>query len=328
MVVWPSIEFGEGFRIIPGFTRFLINELGVVKSIKTQRILKSAIGPYGYPYVNVYDPDKCRWRSVSIHILLARAFIRNTDPGYRCFINHKDGDKLNYGLKNLEWVSSRENNTHAVGTGLRRDNQQCEVRDVLTGEIKTHLSIGRALCEIGLTSRSKKLSRNTGNEVIPTLFKNRYEIRLTGDLREWYHTKPERATSLRLKGPYQALCLRTGTVVEASTMSELIRQTAVSEDRILNVLRGVTPKSCQNYVFRMKCSKDWPTVHKPVIFTPPRGVRATNAGSSKALVFESLRQVYSYFSIDKRTLKNKLRSKKPHSGWVFEEITCNSPTDL
>lgn len=52
------IECSPGFYRIPGYYGFCISRDGVVKSIKSNRVLKPAIGPYGYPYVNIKDPDK------------------------------------------------------------------------------------------------------------------------------------------------------------------------------------------------------------------------------------------------------------------------------
>ena len=146
----------DGYFIIPGFTNFAINTRGDVKSIAYSRDLKKAIGPYGYPYVNLYDADKQSWRSVSIHILLARVFIKNKQSDVRFFVNHKDGDKLNYSLDNLEWVTSLENQNHAVKTSLRRDNIPCKMLDIETKEIKYFDSIADAFRLINNGSKFKR----------------------------------------------------------------------------------------------------------------------------------------------------------------------------
>lgn len=326
MVVWPPVETSDGFRLVPGFPRYVINDQGVVISRKRGNVLEESIGPYGYPYVNVYDPDKGKWRSVSTHILLARAFIHNRDPSYRYFVNHKNGKKLDYSLRNLEWTTSRENVQHAVKSGLRNDNRPCRVRDILTGEIKHHPSIGCALLEIGLASRSKPLTRCVGKNEIPILFKNRYEIKLTSDASDWYYLTPVASKGIRLKPPYQAKNLKTGEVIESDSMKSLIRETGISEERILKVLKSFSPMSCQDFTFRMKCDDNWSTTYEPVVFHPPRKVKVTDLNTFEVFEFESLRQVRSRFLIDKRTLVNKLRSKQPHRGLMFEEMINNSPT--
>ena len=52
-----------------------------------------------------------------IHILVAKAFIEN--PENKPTVNHKNGDKYNNCVENLEWTSYSENNLHAVRKGLR-----------------------------------------------------------------------------------------------------------------------------------------------------------------------------------------------------------------
>ena len=52
-----------------------------------------------------------------IHKLIAQSFIPN--PNNLPFINHKDGDKGNCSIDNLEWCTQQENNRHAIDTGLK-----------------------------------------------------------------------------------------------------------------------------------------------------------------------------------------------------------------
>lgn len=53
-----------------------------------------------------------------VHRLVAERYIPN--PNNLPCINHKDGNKLNNNVDNLEWCSYSENNAHALKNGLRK----------------------------------------------------------------------------------------------------------------------------------------------------------------------------------------------------------------
>lgn len=59
-----------------------------------------------------------RGRTYTIHSLVARTYLKNTNN--LTMINHKDGNKLNNTVNNLEWCTPGENLTHAWATGLFR----------------------------------------------------------------------------------------------------------------------------------------------------------------------------------------------------------------
>lgn len=68
----------------------------------------------GYPCV--YGAvDGVRF-GLAVHRLLAECYlprIRGADQ-----VNHKDGDKTNFALSNLEWVTAQQNTRHAIDAGL------------------------------------------------------------------------------------------------------------------------------------------------------------------------------------------------------------------
>lgn len=73
-------------------------------------IMNGNINSYGYRVVKLTKNG--RQKDKKVHRLVALAFIptiRGKD-----FVNHKDGDKLNNYVENLEWVTRGENNRHAA----------------------------------------------------------------------------------------------------------------------------------------------------------------------------------------------------------------------
>lgn len=91
------------------FPDYEICQYGVVRNKKTSKIMSVWLRA-GYPTVSLCRDGK--QYKVLLHRLLALAFIPN--PNNKPQINHRDGDKQNNDLSNLEWATSSENLTHAI----------------------------------------------------------------------------------------------------------------------------------------------------------------------------------------------------------------------
>ena len=102
--IWRDIEGYEGL--------YKVSNLGRVKSIKfrTERILKPANNGCGYLYVKLCKNGE--QNICLIHRLVAQVFISN--PQNLPEINHKDEDKTNNKVENLEWCTTKYN--HNYGT--------------------------------------------------------------------------------------------------------------------------------------------------------------------------------------------------------------------
>ena len=100
-----------------------VSDSGQVRSIskhdrlgrfKEGKVKSSCNNGTGYLVVNLKVDGKQKMKTV--HRLVAEAFIPNLE-GKRC-INHKDGNKQNNCVENLEWCTHSENNIHSFKNGL------------------------------------------------------------------------------------------------------------------------------------------------------------------------------------------------------------------
>lgn len=99
--------------IIRSKGRTNVDTLGRTRTWKGQ-ILNPDIAPNGYYRVTLARSGKKK--QVYLHRLVATHFIPN--PENKPQVNHKDGDKLNNSIDNLEWVTAQENTIHAYKKGL------------------------------------------------------------------------------------------------------------------------------------------------------------------------------------------------------------------
>lgn len=111
----------EVWMPVKGFEpRFKISNHGRLLSIGGkfggEFILPLAIDQTGYRCATMrMKPLK---RRVRVHTLVAEHFIGPKPDGQRMTVNHKDGNKLNNHVSNLEWIESVDNVRHAVLIGL------------------------------------------------------------------------------------------------------------------------------------------------------------------------------------------------------------------
>ena len=83
---------------------------GDVYSYKSKRFLKPVCEKNGYLRVNLYKDGKCK--KYKVHRLVAMAYIPN--PENLPQINHKDENKANNCLQNLEWCDAKYNSNYGT----------------------------------------------------------------------------------------------------------------------------------------------------------------------------------------------------------------------
>lgn len=94
-----------------------VTEDGKVINKKSRKELKGQLNGKGYLRVSIGG------KLMFVHRLVAEKFIPNTEEKKQ--VNHKDGNKLNNNVDNLEWVTNAENRKHAVENKLHMFGEKC-----------------------------------------------------------------------------------------------------------------------------------------------------------------------------------------------------------
>ena len=103
----------EQWKMVPDYEgMYMVSNLGRVKSIRfgRERILKASTSQSGKGYKQVCLCKNGVKKYIGVHILVAMAFIPN--PKNLPEVNHKDEDKSNNCVDNLEWCTASENSLH------------------------------------------------------------------------------------------------------------------------------------------------------------------------------------------------------------------------
>ncbi len=129
------------FKTIQFYPNYEINEYGQVRNKTTGHNMKWIDNGKGYQVVKLYNAERPQGRLCLVHRLLLSTY----NPVGRDFdVNHKDGDKRNNNLHNLEWVTKSENTRHAHLTGLFENKLTIDQ----VKEIKERLKTSKAYTKI------------------------------------------------------------------------------------------------------------------------------------------------------------------------------------
>lgn len=143
MEVWKDIAGYEGL--------YQVSNKGNIYSVEREdsrgnkcggRTLKTTHNSKGYLKLDLSKNGIKKTRTV--HRLVAQAFIPNQNNYLE--INHKDENKTNNNVENLEWCTSKYNNNH--GTAIKRrvqsNSKRIKAVNVETGEVTTFSSTAEA----------------------------------------------------------------------------------------------------------------------------------------------------------------------------------------
>lgn len=113
----------EQWKTIEAAPRYEISDRGQIRSFcsGSARILSPFVQGSGYYQICIFSSPGAPIRPL-VHRLVAEAFIGN--PHALPQVNHKDGNKLNNAVSNLEWVTASENLKHSYRSGFHKPSRK------------------------------------------------------------------------------------------------------------------------------------------------------------------------------------------------------------
>ena len=117
----------EQWKKIDGYDNYSVSDMGRVRNDVTGTVLKCSLDTYGYQKVMLY-PEK---KMMRVHRLVAIAFIPN--PGNLPQVNHRNEDKTDNRVDNLEWCTAEYNNRYGTHMKCVRENQPHSKRCIVDG---------------------------------------------------------------------------------------------------------------------------------------------------------------------------------------------------
>lgn len=139
---WRPIKGYEGFYEVSSHGRVrsldrVVDRCNWCPQNRQGKILKGTENRDGYIKVRLYKNST--GKVFSVHRLVAQAFLPNLKK--LSTINHQDGNKQNNRVDNLEWASYKENNNHAIRTGLKKtktgaQSQRAKLTQTQVNEIR------------------------------------------------------------------------------------------------------------------------------------------------------------------------------------------------
>ena len=158
---------------IPEIPNYLVSNKGQVMRATSGRLLTLTLNQHGYLHVSLMKKNK--QIKATVHKLVTLAFLGSCPKGKET--NHKNGNKQDNRITNLEYVTPKENRIHAVQNNLIPKGSQIpssKLTDILVLQI-VNLKEIKKLTQAAIARRF-----SVTHQMISDIFKGKTWVWLTG----------------------------------------------------------------------------------------------------------------------------------------------------
>ena len=135
--VYDTSDFFE-LKYDTKFSSYKINKCGIIINKHGKKLTPFING--GYYHVTITS-DLGKSKTVKVHRVVAYTFIEN--PNNYNIVNHKDRNKLNNNVNNLEWCTNAQNVTHACGKKVMRIDPKTEDTKIYNSFTEASKALGK-----------------------------------------------------------------------------------------------------------------------------------------------------------------------------------------
>ncbi len=146
-------------------TKYTIFKDGKIINTKSGRVIKGSLTNCGYKRVTFFG------KRVSLHRVIAFKFLPIIDE--KKYVNHKNGDKLDNRVENLEWCTMSENSKHAFSIGLKQATIAPRYGEENTNSILTDKLVIDMLTYKDLSYREIAEKFNVSKSTVKHIFRGR-----------------------------------------------------------------------------------------------------------------------------------------------------------
>lgn len=325
------IEFrfdGKEFRVIPRFPHLAIDRNGILLHVDKKTYPYCATGGNReYIYYTIRDPMVTDHRIVvSLHRLLAMAWIPNDDWENKIIVDHIDGDKLNNSLNNLQWVSHSENIKRGV---ILRSKDMVFCRKV--NEFTVHTF--RSLLEC-----SKFIGRSQINPVLTPIRPGRvwkgkngsfYISYTPEDLQKRYELEPDPKYVARRNSGVEAFNIYSKEILYFDTPKEASSELGLGITSVMNRLyrEDISKSPLKGWLVRPRSDSDWDFTVKYRESYPKKCI-LEDVDKGVKMKFPSIKQAGKFLRTSNHVINKHVKSGKPFErNGVKYKIMVQLPSD-
>lgn len=322
-----------GYYYVPYYPTIVVTRDGDLIDLPTRKkTVDSKHRPKGNEnpkyYRNVIIPGfilpSGRPMTVGLHRLVMLAFSGRPPKNIEYpMVNHKDGDKWNNCIDNLEWIDFSGNIDHAYRTGLRTDNVHVLAKNLRTGEEKEWHSFGDCAKFFGVHPERPFSWSLTPDKV----FKKEWIFKRKNDPRPWPNIKwyPGYKNDRINVKPIIGVNYKLGICVFGDSAPEVANIANVSIPTITAGIRKHGVYSHKDWFFKYKDDPNPLPMNEiesvgMTSYRITKPVQAYNPDLKVCYFANSIAEMARMTGVDRYKLKDRLKTKNKFGsigGWYY-----------